>query len=151
MVKRLVARASLQAPVSEQILTPQELFSWSVAHIQGITFLYVSSEGIQRAELTFGLEERYAAAKTIPGTRSHHAFIPISCERMRMKRISADVAHTVIRICDSGDEESLLDKSMNNDADYQPGKYVACTYDNVWHVGNIFDVLMQIETLESNS
>ena len=26
---------------------------------------------------------------------------------------------------------------QNSFADYQPGQYVACIYDNAWHIGNI--------------
>ena len=37
-VKRLVARASLQAATAEQILTPPDLFLWAVTNIHGIKF-----------------------------------------------------------------------------------------------------------------
>lgn len=75
-VKRLVARASLQAATTDQILTPAEFFAWAVKNIHGISFFFVSSEDIKQHELRYALEERYSTSKTIPGTRSHHAFVP---------------------------------------------------------------------------
>ena len=42
-VKRLVARASLQATVDHHILTAREMFKWCEEHIMGITFLGDSS------------------------------------------------------------------------------------------------------------
>ena len=137
-VKRLVARASLQATTDKQILTPQELFSWCVKNIQGISFLYVSTEDIQSNEEKFGLENRYALVKTIPGTRSHHAFIPTLEDCLDMKRISADSTHSLIRL-HSGSHELRDTTIVTDNAAYQPGQYVACTYDNVWHIGHIIE------------
>ena len=90
-VKRLVARASLQAVTTQQILTPSELFAWAVKNIQGICFFHVSSEDIKKHEITYALEERYSTITTIPGTPSHHAFVPTPDGNLQMKRLSSDV------------------------------------------------------------
>ena len=45
-VKRLVARASLQAPSQGQILNPETFFQWCQSNISGIEFMFVSSEEI---------------------------------------------------------------------------------------------------------
>ena len=50
----------------------------------------VSTEDIQKHESGLALEERYSSIKTIPGTQSHHSYVPISSDSMQMKRISAD-------------------------------------------------------------
>lgn len=135
-VKRLVAQASLQATTTHQILTPRQLFDWSVENIHGIKFFFVSTDDIQQHETLFQLEVRYSSVKTIPETRSHHSFDPISRESLEMRRISADTICSVIRL--SGVNEPTPAARDNEDA-YQPGKYVACTYDNQWHVGNVVE------------
>ncbi len=39
-VKRLAARASLQKPYTDQIMTPRQLFDWVSTHITSIHFGY---------------------------------------------------------------------------------------------------------------
>ena len=83
------------------------------------------------------LEERYSVIKTIPGTRSHHSFVPISSDSMQMRRISADTVYSVIHL-QSNRVDALPSQILREGEDvYQPGRFVACTYDNLWHIGNI--------------
>ena len=144
-VKRLVARASLQAATAEQILTPPDLFSWAVTNIHGIKFIFVSADAIKNHESTFALEQRYSLVQTIPGTRSHHSFVSLSRNSMSMKRISADTMFNTIHlnVNEVGGGESAVTKHSNDT--YHPGQYVACTYDSEWHIGNI------VERSDSNS
>ena len=118
-VKRLVARASLQAPLDGQIMTPKDMFEWCIENIPGITFHYISTEDVKANEKSFNLEARFGQAKTINGTRSHHCFIPTG-DCLMMKRISADNDHTLI-----GDPNPPPDTYDH----FQPGKYVAAMYD----------------------
>ena len=97
-VKRLAARASLQAATRDQILTPEQLFAWAEKNVHGISFFFVSSEDVRKNEIKFALEERYSAIKTVPGTRSHHCFVPTSTRELQMKRVSADEIDTLIRL-----------------------------------------------------
>lgn len=139
-VKRLVARASLQAATTDQILTPQQLFEWAVANIHGIKFFFVSTKDIHLHESSFALEERYSTVKTIPGTRSHHSFVPTACDSLEMKRISADSMCSIIRLNISVVHEEISSQIVrDSDDDYQPGRYVACTYDNEWLIGNVVE------------
>ena len=46
-VKRLVARASLQATVNNQILTPHDMYSWAKNNIHGIEFFFVTQNQVQ--------------------------------------------------------------------------------------------------------
>ena len=57
-MKRLVARASLQAATTDQIWTPWQLFEWAGTNIHGIHFFFVSTEDIQKHESGLALEER---------------------------------------------------------------------------------------------
>lgn len=136
-VKRLVARASLQATTTGQILTPKDLHAWASEHILGITFFYVGSEEIKQHELIYALEDRYMAVKTIPGTRSHHAFVPNPDGTLQMKRVSSDAIYSVVHL-GLGVADKTADCVNNSDA-YQPGQYVACVYDSNWYLGNIIE------------
>ena len=71
-------------------------------------------------------------AKTVPGTRSHHCFIPQGDNTtIHMKRISADKNFTKYKF------SKFVDVS-NYDV-YQPGKYVTCVYDNSWYIGLVLE------------
>ena len=59
-VKRLAARASLQRPYDQQIMTPQQLYDWAHSNIQEISFHYCSIEEY-KAEEQF-LQNRFAQA-----------------------------------------------------------------------------------------
>ena len=124
---------------TDQILTPLQLFEWAVANILGIQFFFVSTEDIQSHESVFALEERYWSIKTIPGTRSHHSFVPISSDSMQMRRISADTVQSVIHLHFIRVDTFPSDFVRESEDTYQPGRYVACTYDNQWHIGNIVE------------
>ena len=74
-VKRLVARASLQRPYEQQIMTPRQLFEWTSKNVPATVFSYCSSEDYKSEEQL--LEERFQQSRTIPGTRKLHSFIPL--------------------------------------------------------------------------
>ena len=76
---------------------------------------------------------RYARSQTIPGTRSHHSFMPIPSTNLIMKRISFD------------DDEDYLNTSISSlhitpdPPAAVPGAYVACVYDKNWFLGNVIE------------
>ena len=47
-VKRLAARASLQRPYDEQIMTPHQLFEWTSSSIPAVSFEYCSTDNYKR-------------------------------------------------------------------------------------------------------
>ena len=49
-VKRLAARASLQRPYNDQLMTPHQLFDWACANIPAVYFGYCSSEDDAREQ-----------------------------------------------------------------------------------------------------
>lgn len=133
-VKHLVARASLQATTNNHIITPFDMFQWASESIPGVTFLYVSSSDVSDNAAKYDLESRFMQASTLSGTRSHHSFRPISESQLRMKRLSADTFDSVVSVSVTSRKEYL---SFN---DLQPGKYVACTYDQVWYAGCVLEL-----------
>ena len=80
-LKRLAARASLQRTKTEQILTPLDM-RLSESHV----CMFLPSQNIEAVQ--YKMEERYASAKTIPGTRSYHEFVPLNNGETGLKRIS---------------------------------------------------------------
>ena len=47
-VKRLVARASLQACVDNHIQTAKQMFQWATENISGVMFFYVDTDAIRQ-------------------------------------------------------------------------------------------------------
>ena len=133
-VKRLVARASLQATVNNQILTPHDMYSWARNNIHGIEFFYVTQNQVQENAIKFKLIERFDACKTIAGIRSHHSFIPCTGNKLEMRRVSSDDIFTIVKL-----GINIVENIKVKWEDCQPGKYIACLYDANWYVGNIID------------
>ena len=84
-VKRLAAKASLQRPFEEQIMTPIQLYEWASSNIPGIFFDYCSTEEYNSEAKN--LEEQFKNCRTVPGTRQFHCFVPQSCESLLTKRL----------------------------------------------------------------
>ena len=95
-VKRLAARASLQRPYDLQIMTPHQLFEWASSNISAIAFEYFSMEQYKR-EQEF-LKQRFQRARTIPGTRKLHCFLPISKDTVNTKAFSSSKLSKVERV-----------------------------------------------------
>ena len=72
-VKRKVLRASLQRPVSNQILTFSALVEYCDSSIQGIEFMVITKEEMVPAREK--LNSRYQLGDTVPGSRSAHHII----------------------------------------------------------------------------
>ena len=128
-VKRLVARASLQATISGQILTPLEMHDWCVINVKGIKFFYVSAIDVVNSCEQFKLEERYSHVSTVPGTRSHHSFVPVEEMKLEIRRISADSFFTTVQM---GGFQGIKPQESST---VEVGKYVACMYDEDWYIG----------------
>ena len=103
-VKRLAARASLQRPYDQQIMTPRQLFDWASENVPATVFQYCSIDDY-REEAIF-LEERFEQARTIPGTRRLHSFIPVSKTVIETKEYSSSSFSKEERVTIRGDELS---------------------------------------------
>lgn len=129
----LAARASLQRPVNDQILTPRQLFEWADVNVKSIFCLYVSQDEIsQHEELQAA---GFANAKTIPGTRENHCFIPVNKSSLKMSRVSEDqLTNFVVASVGHRDLPSQCSAQLQT---MNPGQYIACMYDEHWWLGNI--------------
>ena len=83
-MKRTVAKASLQRPLENQILTVNDMFQFCTQNRGSkIKSFLTSAEEIEETEQQ--LTERFEGAKRIPGTRKYHKFLPVSETQMIMK------------------------------------------------------------------
>ena len=87
-VKRYIGKRSLQIPLHDQILSYQSMLDLCVREIPSITFFGVTQE--QMVSVRAGLEDHFAKSNTVPGTRSSHHFVPISCNKIAHKPTSED-------------------------------------------------------------
>lgn len=85
---------------------------------------------------------RFSSSKTIAGTQSHHSFIPIDDGNIEMRRLSNDHHCNIVPIADHADERESISANIPPQTDpkeYQPGRYIACMYDNEWYIGTIVE------------
>ena len=75
-VKREVAKASLQRPLNNQIMTVDDMFSFCNENLKNIKFFYIKADEIVKISAT--LKSRFDCCKRIVGTRSYHKCTPIS-------------------------------------------------------------------------
>ena len=85
-VKRLAAKASLQWPYNEQIMTPQQLFDFVRENISGINTVYCSmDEWKNEADI---LKDRFYNSTTIIGIQKLHSSILESWTEVEIKTVS---------------------------------------------------------------
>jgi hypothetical protein len=91
---------------------------------------YVCSSQVHAQRQVGLLEERFTRvkAKTIPGTRSHHSFVPISTTELKISRISEDTFGTIAKVNEIPDMPP-----------YHPGQYIAVIHDQAWYIGNVVE------------
>ena len=87
-VKCYVVKRSLQRPLHDRILSYQSMLDLCVTEIPSITFFGVSHK--EMVNVYADLEDRFAKSKAVPGTRSSHYFVPISCNKIVHKLTSKD-------------------------------------------------------------
>ena len=93
--KRLATKASLQLN-QDPITTPQKLFVWAEKNVRGINFSFTSNEDY-RKECDL-LRSRYQKTKPISGTRTLHAFIPVSKSQALVKDYSLSHENKIVFI-----------------------------------------------------
>ena len=87
-VKCYVAKHNLQRPPHDQILSYQSMLDLCVRQITSITFFGVSQE--EMVNVYANLQDRFANSKTVPGTRSSHNSVSISCSKIARKLTRED-------------------------------------------------------------
>ena len=106
-MKRLAARASLQRPYDQQIMTPRQLFDWATITIPTVHFEYCTIEDYEREK--YYLEKRFQASRTIQGTRKLHSFVPTSKDTLAVKSYSASTISKEVKVT-SADSEAVYSK-----------------------------------------
>ena len=82
------------------------------------------------------LEDRFAKAITIPGTRNYHEFIPLSENTITMKYCRKD--QQVATTSSFLNEDKVSDAVNSNEEpseNVKPLDFVSCYYDNYWWIG----------------
>ena len=123
-VKRGTLRASLQRPVSDQILTPKDMFEFCSQTMHGIQFHFVSKESVLEVDRL--LQTRFNNSHTIKGTRRYHRYIPQSTTSLVVHDFSLGKQKRIVHVTAHPTQEEEL-------PDVTVGGYVACLYDDqVW-------------------
>ena len=108
------------------------MFDWCIKHLEGISFLLVSSEEVEEIIRTCDLEKRYAIfLNKFQGFTAHHSFIPKG-NILLMKTISKDSHVSEILLPSSVPQSSSL--VLN------PGIYLACVYEGEWFIDAIIGI-----------
>lgn len=126
-MKRLAAKASLQKPYEDQIMTPFQLYQWSSSNITGISFHYCSLEEYEAEKNS--LEERFNNCQTIPGTRRLHYFLPQSQDTVLTKRYSA---------CSTSKIQRVMKSPTDLEVDGVTG-HVTCIHKSQWWVAQVLE------------
>jgi hypothetical protein len=129
-VKRLAARASLQRPYENQILTPRQLFEFGCASIPAVNFHFTSIEDHER-ESTF-LQKRFESTRTIAGTHRLHSFRPISADKLEVREFSANEEKRIecVFVNSSPTPDNVVNVTANTG-------YITAVYDHVWWLAYI--------------
>ena len=122
-LKRLAAKASLQRPYNEQIMTARQLYFYAQENILGIHFLYSTmDEWSNEMEV---LEDRFRNSFSVVGTQKLHAFIPVSREELEVKTVSNLDEGRLVRI--SREKENIEFKDING--------FITFVHDRHWWLG----------------
>ena len=139
-VKRLAARASLQRPLDDQILTPRQLFDFAVAEIQSVNFYYATVDEYER-EAHF-LNTRFESARTIAGTHRLHCFLPVSAEVMEVRDFSLSPVKRLEQVVHRTDSDAMNIARING--------YVTAIYDGSWWLAYVLNTLSDSAEVELN-
>jgi hypothetical protein len=126
-VKRKMARASLQRPVNNQILTFKAVEEFCHEEFNAIVFLSIYKE-----EMVGELEEldkRYLDGDTVEGTRSCHHFEPTSANSIKAKQLGDDQSYLI-----EGHTFAMMPTAEEMERSLQPNDYAACLFDNYWWI-----------------
>jgi hypothetical protein len=123
-------RAALRATGDQgHIVTPYDLFTHGRDNIKNISYYWCpSTEVAQRA---VELKERFENLKTVPGTRSHHKFVPETINSLKIYRMSNDIEFTRVSF--------LKTKTASSLSDIREGCTVAVADNNSWQLGVVKD------------
>ena len=126
-MKRLAARASLQRPYVQQIMTPLQLFEWASNNIQGTVFKYCRCA--EYDEVKEQLEIRFQTCRTILGTRKLHSFVPVSYDTVQVRAFSRSTTFKTEKVTKQDSELGI--EAISG--------YVTCIYDAEWWLAFVLE------------
>jgi hypothetical protein len=130
-VKRLAARASLQRPYNEQILTPRQLFDFGCFEIPSVNFHYTTADEHETEAVL--LSNRFEATRTIAGTHRLHSFRPISSNELEVREFSSSNEKRIECV-------TSATKDRDNVIKFSTIKgYVTVNYDGSWWLACVTD------------
>lgn len=138
-IKRQAARASLQRPYENQIVTPLQLHKWAKSNFSSkITFAFSTQEDYINSEIF--LKDRFNKAVTIKGTQQYHAFIPdkLNTSDIFVKSFSDSSKSFKVIVSKSDDKLSLSDCNG----------YITAAYDKHWWLAYILDKDEELDELK---
>jgi len=140
-VKRLAARASLQRPYNDQILTPRQLFEFGCSEIPTVNFHYVTVEEHEHeSEL---LKVRFESTRTIAGTHRLHSFRPISLDELEVRDFSLSADKRIERVsCES----LVMPESVVTFSSIKG--YVTAKYNGSWWLACVTKTMQDTEEVE---
>jgi len=139
-VKRMAARASLQRPLHDQILTPRQLFDFAVAEIKTVNFYYATVDEYEKE--TELLKTRLESARTIPGTHRLHCFLPVSADVMEVRDFSSSPIKRLERVIQKTGSGMVNIARING--------YVTAMYDGAWWLAYVLNTLSESAEVELN-
>lgn len=139
-VKRLAARASLQRPLNNQIMTPQQLFEFAKSSIASISFYYATVEEYEIEACN--LKTRFDLARTIAGTHKIHCIRPITQELVEVREFSTSEQVRVERV-------SLSLSTIPRFVKIATIKgYVTAKYDGHWWLACVIRTIVESDEVE---
>ena len=141
MIKRKVTQASLKHPTQNQILSTEAVYAYCKKEIESVNFFMISKETLQSTREF--LQRRYAAASTVPGTRSFHHFESDSIGILKFKHVSDDTRF-------AGHHNFLCPTTSFNAVDIPLMSHVCCIYDFQWWIGLVIKINYHENDLQIN-
>ena len=139
-VKKLARLEAKRRHVTNQMLTPFDLFVWAKKAIPAIEFIYVPAADIEK--WTRKLERRLKRAVAIPGTRSFHCYQPTE----KLGELRASILSNPVSKLHS--QIFTVVPSLYTPitcADLEFNMCVAVEYENAWWLGLITDIMEDTE------
>ena len=117
-IKGLAAHASLQRPISNQILTPLQLFEFANVEIHGVTSFLSAQNMLTKLPYSYNPDFRIHPSSIC--NRKNHQFIPVG-NNIQMSRVSGD----------SGRADLINTPGVNivNLEEIVPGSFCTCLCD----------------------
>jgi hypothetical protein len=128
-LKRLAAKASLQQPYNDQIMTSHQLYEWAQCSIHNLSLDFVTENEYKEEECL--LSSQFATAETVHGTQQLHAFMPVK----------KGVLNTNIYCASPNCTENRVISVLKDIIELKDIRgFVTCLFDNFWWLGCVLSV-----------